>query len=966
MSIKILIVEDESITAMELEERLADLGIMVTDIVVSAESAFTSIETKRPDIILMDIRIQGHKDGIETAEEVRARFDIPVIYLTAYADKDTIRRARITRPFAYLVKPFRMDELRAAIEIALYEHNLEVQMREKQQFLERITHTIPDIVYVADLREQRNVFLNQAISTVLGYDIRDIRVKNLAWNALVHPDDQPTFEDASRRLVSVTEEEIVEMEYRMKHADGSWHWIHSRNTIFKYDANGNVEQILGIARDITEQKQGAEALHASEAQFRRVVENIHDALVIDDVTGHTVFANDQFLTLFGFQREELQALTLEDYIVPEYRHELRKRHDQRKRGKVVPTHFEYEGIRRDGRRLWLEVSVVPMYGDGDNPIGTQSVIRDITERKRAEEALRDSWARFEGVINTAFDAIISVDNEQIIVLFNAGAERIFGWQAREVIGKPIDILLPPEVILLHRELVVEYALSTKTVARHMSKSREVQARRRDGSLFPIEASISRVTTQGKDVYTAILRDVTERRQAEDDIRRLNRELEQRVEERTKELQQLNSDLENRIFKRTIDLQSANELLAALEKAAIAVNKSLQLDEVLDQILEQARLLIPCRGINLMLIQADHAYISRRIGYEGFGQIERNLADFQYPLSWPTFDYMMKTGKSILISNTEGHPQWHDSSATEWVRSFVGLPLRIDEQIVGFLNASHDKTDFFDEQHVSILDALASHASLAIQKARLINELRETLEKEQKMRDQLVQADKLVALGKMVAVIAHEINNPIQTIKNTFYLLKDQVRQNERAGDYLNIAITETNRIAELIAQLRETYRPKPKTFTEVNLIDLLSDVRIVLDPQLKKKQVMWEQLETSQPCTVFGVRNNLKQVFINICLNAVEAMDVTEGGKLTVEFHVDLDKRRVGVEVANTGPKIPPDIVPNLFEPFFTTKGIGTGLGLSVSYEIVRHHNGEIIIHRNLDHEVSFIVWLPLLLRQDR
>lgn len=451
---------------------------------------------------------------------------------------------------------------------------------------------------------------------------------------------------------------------------------------------------------------------------------------------------------------------------------------------------------------------------------------------------------------------------------------------------------------------------------------------------------------------------------EQGIHRLNRELEERVKDRTRELERLNAELEIRILERTRDLQSANVLLTALEKAAIVVNQSLNLEDVLDQILEQARRIIPCRGINLMLIDGDHAYISRRIGYEGFAQLERNLVDFRYPLSWPTFDYMRKTGRSILLSSTEGHPQWHDSSTTEWVRSFVGLPLFVENSVVGFLNASHDEPDFFDQQHVTVLEALATHASLAIQKARLIEELRITLEKEQNMRAQLVQADKLVALGKMVAVIAHEINNPIQTIKNTFHLLEGQVRQNQNAMDYLQIAKAESNRIAELVEQLRETYRPKSRTFMQVDVHQLLAEVKIVLDPQLKKKQVSWMEQNPVQPCIVFGNPNSLKQVFINICLNAVEAMETRGGGNLVIAFRMSPEKQRIGVELKNTGPQIPEDIVSHIFEPFLTTKGIGTGLGLSITYEIVRQHNGEISLKNNSDGNVSFIVWLPLFSEQ--
>jgi len=151
--------------------------------------------------------------------------------------------------------------------------------------------------------------------------------------------------------------------------------------------------IVSAIRDATDRrrleqlKRAEGALRKSEEKFRRVVEHIGDALFVDNVEGQVVFANERFLNLFGFSREELPNIRLEDYVAPEYRATLRDRHDRRVRGEAVPTHFEYEGFRRDGKRMWLEVDVVPVTDENGNLIGTQSALREITERKRAEEAL---------------------------------------------------------------------------------------------------------------------------------------------------------------------------------------------------------------------------------------------------------------------------------------------------------------------------------------------------------------------------------------------------------------------------------------------------------------------------------------------------------------------------------------------------------------------------------------------------
>ena len=143
MTDKVLIVEDEKIIAMELEHQIKQLGYAVVGPVASGEAALQNAEIARPDLALMDIRIQGPADGIQIAEELRYRFDIPVIYLTAHADQTTIERAKLTEPLGYLLKPWREHELQAAIKVALYKHKMNKALEQRQaDFLAMLTHDI--------------------------------------------------------------------------------------------------------------------------------------------------------------------------------------------------------------------------------------------------------------------------------------------------------------------------------------------------------------------------------------------------------------------------------------------------------------------------------------------------------------------------------------------------------------------------------------------------------------------------------------------------------------------------------------------------------------------------------------------------------------------------------------------------------------------------------------------------------
>jgi PAS domain S-box-containing protein len=664
-----------------------------------------------------------------------------------------------------------------------------------------------------------------------------------------------------------------------------------------------------------------------------VVERMRDGMIVLDAQGNIVDINPAVQTALGVSASQAIGQKAKDLfkawpsLVERYENMLEA---------------EDEIVFGEGEsQTWYELRLSPLVDGQDQLLGRVVTVRNVTEKKRTEEALRRNEEKYRKIYENVADVIYETDNQGHLTSISPSVEKQGGYRPEELIGRHVA------EFFVHAE---QYAALDAQITEHGSVNDfEALLRKKGGD--PVFISITShiiFDEDGRGIATeGVLRDISERKLAEERIR------------------QMNAELERRVLQRTSQLQESNAFLTTLIETSIALNESLDLNEILDRILAQAHKLVPAQGLNVMFIEGEHASIVRRVGYQGLEKIEQSLLEFRFPISWPTFHGMYTTRQSIHIPDTARETGWQNIEGVEWVRSCIGVPLVISDETIGFLNASHSQPDFFDQKHIFMLESLAHHASIAIQNARLLDELKKALENEQGMRNQLAQADKLAALGKMVSVIAHEINNPIQTVKNTFYLLQDQIIADSPAVEYLKMAATEANRISDLVAQLRGTYASGSKAIERVNLLLLLREVQDLLAPQLNKNHVEWRQRDGFPPYMVSAVRDQLKQVFINLCLNAIEAMEADQKGRITVDLHANPNGQRVGIDFHNTGPLIAEEALPLLFDPFFTTKKNGTGLGLYISYDIIRQHWGEIRVESVPGRGVTFTVWLPLAARDE-
>ena len=258
---RILLVEDEVIVAMGIESWLVDSGYTVVAMVLSGEEAIQAAVELKPDLVLMDISLGGKIDGIAAAREIRARFiDIPIVYMTAHSDEETLQRAKITAPLGYVHKPVEPRELRSCIEVALYKHALDCKLKESEALYRAIALLNSDYAYSNRVEPDNTIsgeWATEAYSRITGFSL-DETITRGGWISLVHPADVAVYRRHVQRLLSG---ERSSAEYRIVNRAGQVRWLRVTSVPVWDEQQQRVVRIYGAAEDISERRQAEEALH---------------------------------------------------------------------------------------------------------------------------------------------------------------------------------------------------------------------------------------------------------------------------------------------------------------------------------------------------------------------------------------------------------------------------------------------------------------------------------------------------------------------------------------------------------------------------------------------------------------------------------------------------------------------------------------------------------------------------------
>ncbi|AFY44885.1 PAS domain-containing protein [Nostoc sp. PCC 7107] len=489
----------------------------------SGEEALELYRQFQTDCILLDFLLPD-MDGLEFLAELPklAKKVIPaVVMLTGYGNEAIAVQAMKSGVHDYLVKgQTTAGRLHSTIHSAIAQVKLrqelqqsEARLRESQQFIERIAETTPGILYVYDLLERRNLYLNSQVNKLLGYSSQQIQDLGQEFLIkLMYPEDLPLFFLHLQKIATVKDSEILEFEYRMRHADGRWHWFYSRDTVFIRNDDGSPRQIVGTAYDITNRKQTEAQLSLSNERFQLAAAAVNCLIYDWNIPENTVERTEGLTRILGYSAQEAEP-TQEwwmEKIHPEDRKLLQSSFEKMS---VNDDYYalEYRVRHKNNQyRYVLDQGVITRDQNGQllRAVGSTT---DISDRKYQEAALRESEAKFRRIVESNIVGIYFGDFSGRIYEANDAFLEMLGYTRAELKTENLrwDTLTPAEYQSLDQQKVQE--LQTAGVCTPFEK----EYFRKDGTRMPILLGIARIDGTDKPGYcVCFVLDLTQRKLVE--------------------------------------------------------------------------------------------------------------------------------------------------------------------------------------------------------------------------------------------------------------------------------------------------------------------------------------------------------------------------------------------------------------------------------------------------------------------
>jgi PAS domain S-box-containing protein len=472
---------------------------------------------------------------------------------------------------------------RAAATLAQWLRNLEGRyiedeaLRESEEALQIIFDSMPGLLFFKD---KNNILLriNKTLCDALGMPAEEIEGRTLSdlfpnqsedyWK-----DDLEVFESGKPKLAI---QEAMETPQGIR-------WLQTDKIPYR-NRDGEVEGIIGFSIDITARKRTEEALRESEEKYRLIVENAQEGIWTIDREAVTIYANQRMADMLGYGIEELMGRSLYDFMDEEERKIAEYNMERRSQG--IKEQHDFEFMRKDGSRIYASLETSPILDEGGNFIAAMALVADITERRQAEEALREATEEIQSIYDGMGDGVMVLDLETGTILrTNPALASMLGYSDEELVGMNISRVHPPE------ELSRVSSELRKGMQGEKNRIQDLACLRKDGSTLLADITGMNISYQNRPCGVAIFRDVTERKRAEAELERINNELEAYASVVSHDLRgpitvvtSASSTIEE-LMARCRDKQAVDQVM---EVAAMIKRSSLNAQALIDNLLNLAR------------------------------------------------------------------------------------------------------------------------------------------------------------------------------------------------------------------------------------------------------------------------------------------------------------------------------------------------------------------------------------------
>ncbi|MBM3180886.1 MAG: PAS domain S-box protein [Chloroflexi bacterium] len=565
----------------------------------------------------------------------------------------------------------------------------------------------PAVIYTVDPRQPDFfVYISQQIETLSGYSPQAWIEDAQLWNNLIHIEDRKRVLDEEIRTNNTGEP--FNIEYRLVHRDGHLVWVHEEARQL-HDASGQPTVWQGFMLDITERKRAEDEIKRLKEFNENLINNMSEGIVVQNTDGEFTFVNPAVSSITGYPPEELIGEHWTKFI-PADQHEIIKEADNRRLAGQA-SQYEIDFLHKSGKRINQLVSGSPLFENGRFK-GSMAVFTDITERVLAIEKLHKSEEKYRFLFENNPLPMWVYDLKTLAFLaVNDSAVEKYGYTREEFLHMTIVDIRPTEdVPRLTKDLAEQ-----RPILQHSGEWRHLL---KDGTIIDVEITSHTLRMEEHDSALVVAQDITERMRAE------KAERDQRT------------------------------LAEALRDTAETLNRTLGFGEVLDHILVSVGRVVPHDSAIILLIEEGVLRVARSQGYAERGlPVEQFISELSLTET-TNLREMFETGKPVLVADTRAYAGWVKIPETSWLRSNLGAPLSIHEEIVGFILLDSGTPDFFTSVHTENLQAFANQAALAIHNARLYQHAQEEIVARKQAQEKLrVQLERISALREIDQTIA---------------------------------------------------------------------------------------------------------------------------------------------------------------------------------------------------------------------